>query len=505
MSASKDKILRREQRAAGIDKKAEAAAREAAARRKTTINYTIVAVVLVLALAFILVVNSDLPTKFTAVTIGDESYSVAEMNYFYANTYQSFYNNYYSYIQYGLMFDPSVSLADQMYTEDMSWRDYFLEVSIEDIKQIQALCDAAEAAGFTTLPEEYQTQYEQTLASLETEWQLNGYSSLEQFIAMVYGKGVDMDMIEEHMYRAMLASAYAETVYEGYEYSTDEIGAYYTEHANDLDMFGYSYYFFSETDTDTEGEEAAPTAEEQATALYEAVKGTDAETFNAYLTENHDGAEVYSSEVQGANLSAEYSDWLKDAARVPGDCLLTQVASGSWYVVMFESREDNDYYTRDFRHILITAQDADGDGVYSDEEVQAAADEAEAVLAEWKAGAADVDSFADMVALYSEDTGSTSTGGLYEDSYKGQMVAPVNDWLFDEARQPGDTEVVIYNEGGGYTGAHVMYYVGESDMTYAASIADSSLRSEQFNEWSLALEEGLTVETAHMGMAAKNY
>lgn len=499
MSASKDKILRREQRAAGIDKKAEAAAKEAAARRKTNRTYIIAAVVLVVALLFIWLVNSDLPTRLTAVTIDDESYSVAELNYYYSNTYQNFYNTYGEFIQYGMMFDPSISISDQMYTEDQTWREYFLEMSIGDMKQIQVLCDQAEAAGFTALPEDYQAQYDEAVASLETGWQLNGYSSLEQFIAMIYGKGVDFEMVKDLMYRAMLASAYADQVYEGYEYSAQELDAYYAENADDLDSFRYSYYFF----TPEEGE--SPTAQEKAEALYEAVKDSDVESFGLYLAENFDGAEVYSSTVQGSNLSAVYSDWLKDEARVAGECTLEQTESGSWYVVMFEAREKNDYYPRSFRHILINAQDTDGDGVFSQEEVQAAQTRAEELLAEWEAGAADENSFATLATLNSDDTASVSVGGLYENSAKGQMVPPVNDWLFDEARQVGDAGVVVYNEGGNYTGAHVLYYAGEAELSYAASMADSSLRTEQFNDWSGALEEALTVSTSNLGMAAKHY
>lgn len=500
MSASKDKILRRQQREAGIDKRAEAKAKEDALRRKNTIIYSCVAVVLVLLIAFVFIYNSALPSRsLTAVTIDDEQYSVAELNYFYSSTYQSFYNTYYNYIQYGMMFDPTISIANQDYSEEQTWREYFLEVSLDDMKQIQVLCDQAEAAGFTTLPEDYQAQYDQACASLETDWEANGYSSQKQFINMVYGKGVDYEMLQEQMYRSLLASAYAQEVFDGYEYSADELDSYYAEHADELDMLTYSYYYFNDSD------EAEQTAEEMATALYEAVNGTDVDTFNAYLAENHDGAEVYSSYLQGASLSATYSDWLLEDGRVPGECTLVETDVGSWYVVMFEERDNNDYPARAFRHILINAQDTDGDGVYSDEEVQAAQEAAELILADWQAGTADEDSFATLANLNSEDSGSNTVGGLYENVFKGQMVAPVNDWVFSEEVQPGDTTVVVYNEGGAYTGAHVIYYVGEDDMTYADALADNSLRNEDFNAWCEELEAALVVKTSNLGLAAKHY
>lgn len=500
MSASKDKILRKEQRAAGVVDKKEAAKAEAAAKaRKTTIRYSIIGVVVVLLIAFVFFYNSDILSRnLTAVTIGDEEYTVAEMNYFYSNTYQNFYTQYAQYIQMGMMFDTNTSIADQMYTEDQTWRDYFLEVSLDDMKQIQVLCEQAEAAGFTELPVEYQAQYDAACQSLENDWAANGYSSQAQFINMIYGKGVDYEMVQNEMYRALLASAYANSVHDGYEYTPAELTAYYSEHARELDFVEYTYHFFS----DVEGE--TPTAEEKANELLAAVDGTDGETFAAYVEENFE-AEAYSTIGQGANLSVTYSDWLLDEAREPGDTTAVLAESGSWYVVMFEGRDDNAYPARAFRHILINAEDTDGDGTFSNEEVSAAETRAHEIMAEWEESGATEDAFAAMANLYSEDTGSNTNGGLYEDVFKQQMVAPVNDWVFAETTQPGDSAVVVYNEGGNYTGAHVLYYVGEGDMNYADTLADASLRNETFNAWCEELEAALTVTEGNMNMAAKHY
>ncbi len=500
MSASKDKILRKEQRAAGVVDKKEAAKAEVAAKaRKTNVRYSIIAVVVVLLVAFVFIYNSALPSRsLTAVTIGDEDYSVAEMNYFYSNTYQNFYTQYAQYIQLGMMFDTTTGIADQMYSDTQTWREYFLEVSLDDMKQIQVLCDQAEAAGFTTLPEDYQAQYDAACQSLENDWAANGYTSQAQFINMIYGKGVDYDMVKNEMYRAMLASAYADSIYNGYEYSSEDLAAYYDEHARELDFVNYSYYFFS----DVEGEEA--TAEAKANEALAAIDGTDAETFHDYIHENYD-AEVYSSVGQGANLSVTYSDWLLDPARQSGDATAILAESGSWYVVMFEGRDNNAYPARAFRHILINAVDEDGDGSFSNEEVSAAETRAHELLTEWTDSGATEDGFATMANLYSEDSGSNTNGGLYEDVFKQQMVAPVNDWVFAESTQPGDSAVVVYNEGGNYTGAHVLYYVGEGDMNYADSLADTALRTETFDNWCSELEAALTVTEGHMGMAGKHY
>ncbi len=496
MSASKDKITRKELRDAGQDKRQLAEQKKAAEQRKTRTKYIVVAVVVVLVFAFIFIYNSAIPSRnLTAVTIDGETFSVAELNYQYSNSFQQFYNNYYDYIQYGLFFDASQSLADQMYSEDMSWRDYFIEQAVNTMKQTKALCDAGEAAGFV-MDEEYEAEYDEAVASLETAWQANGYQSLKQFLNVVYGKGVDEALVKNQIRRGLYAAAYAQSVLDGYEYSADEIKSHYAEHADDFDYIGYAYYYAA----DEEGQDVA--AEMQ--ALADAVNGTDAETFAAKATELVEG-EPTTYRMQGSSVAGNsYGEWLLDAARQPGDATMVD-DGGAYYVVMFLDRDNNDYSPRDFRHILIKAADTDGDSITSAEEIQAATDKANEVYEEWQSGAATEDSFVELVAQYSEDGGSNTTGGLYTDTIKGQMVPPVNDWLFDDARQVGDTGVVEYNEAGGnYIGAHVLYYVGECEENVADALAENDLRNTAANEWLESLVGDMTVSTSNLGIAAKN-
>ena len=233
------------------------------------------------------------------------------------------------------------------------------------------------------------------------------------------------------------------------------------------------------------------------------VDGTDEDSFAVYVDKNFDGDEIKTSSTQGGSLSENYSEWLLDDARQAGDCTLVETDS-SVYAVMFLGRENNQYSTRAFRHILIKAEDNDGDEVTSAEEIQAAVERAEEIYNEWKSGEATEDSFAELANQYSDDTGSNTNGGLYEDVYKNQMVAPVNDWLF-AASEPGDSGVVEYNEGGSYAGGHVMYYVGESDELYADELAESDLRSTTATAWLEELTGAMEATLSNTGIAAKNY
>ena len=122
------------------------------------------------------------------------------------------------------------------------------------------------------------------------------------------------------------------------------------------------------------------------------------------------------------------------------------------------------------RHILVMPEGGttgdDGTTTYSDEEWAACEKKAQAILDEWLAGDATEDSFAALAEEKSEDPGSNTNGGLYENVAKGQMVEPFEDWCFDESRAAGDYGLVKTTYG-----YHVMYFVSSTPIweTYAKS------------------------------------
>ena len=134
------------------------------------------------------------------------------------------------------------------------------------------------------------------------------------------------------------------------------------------------------------------------------------------------------------------------------------------------------------RHILVIPAEQNEDGTYTDEAWAKAEQKAQALLDEWKAGEATEDSFAALANENSEDPGSSSNGGLYEDVYPGQMVDPFDEWCFDDARRPGDTGIVKTDYG-----YHVMYYVSKGEEVFWFETAKGDLRSER----AAALEDSL--------------
>jgi len=150
------------------------------------------------------------------------------------------------------------------------------------------------------------------------------------------------------------------------------------------------------------------------------------------------------------------------------------------YVVYILGTESNDYPTVNVRHILIKAVDADGDGTYSDAEKQTAYDAVKAIEDEWLAAGGTEEGFAALANEKSEDTGSNTNGGLYENIAKGQMVQEFNDFCFAD-HKAGDTGIV-YGESSSYAGYHVMYFVGEGEQ-YSDYLAKNSLLTSDMNAW----------------------
>ena len=102
----------------------------------------------------------------------------------------------------------------------------------------------------------------------------------------------------------------------------------------------------------------------------------------------------------------------------------------------------------------------DGYPVYSDEAWAACLEKAEGIYEQWKSGDKSESSFAQLAMDNSMD-GNASTGGLYENVYKGQMVEAFENWCFDESRKTGDHGLVKTQFG-----YHIMFFVDSAEIWF---------------------------------------
>lgn len=168
------------------------------------------------------------------------------------------------------------------------------------------------------------------------------------------------------------------------------------------------------------------------------------------------------------------------------------------------------------RQILLVPEGAtvaaDGTVTADEEAWEACGTAAEAMLASWRksvtnarrfARADNVDEalFGELAVSDSADAGSRADGGLYSGLRRGQLVAALDEWCFDDARQNGDSAVIRTD-----CGYHLVYFVSSEEVWYARAEAD--MRAQQTLElFSTALEEyamEVDYSAISLGLAARS-
>lgn len=511
MSASTERKNRAAAREAGTDKKTlarqEAEKKAAKSRRQWTIGSILVAILLIV----IILLNSGFLYKHTtAATVGDRSISPVELSYYYFNQYSGFMSTYGSYASlFGLDTSGGVaSLRDQecpMLSDGGSWRDYFLQGALDNLKQVVALKSYADANGIT-LDESELADIDEQLATLTDTAKAYGYSSANNFLAAQYGEGVTAKLVRALTVESAVAAKALSQYSDSLSFTDEELETYYASLEGSSDFFDYAYYYIAAEalpveSTEAEGESAETAVTEQtlleARMTAEAIEtayrdGADiddyTERFNAAIEAEFDSdSATVRSGVSGSSLG-DMSDFLRDASRKAGDLAVVENSSGDgYYVVLFLAREDNHYPTVSVRHILIKAA-ASEDGAYTDEAKLDALKRINEIKAEFESGDQSEESFAALAEQYSEDAGSNTVGGLYENIYKGQMVQEFNDFCF-AGHKSGDIGVV-YGESSSYAGYHLIYFVGEGEL-YSNTIARDALSDTAMNDFLSAQTEGL--------------
>lgn len=507
MSANSVKRDRLAASEAKKDRKLREAQEAEKARAKARTGWTVGIILAVLAIVFMIFVNTGLIFRTTtALKVNDRRYSPAEVSYYYGGEYLNLVNTYGAYASYfGIDTSGGISsLKDQAYPTDefANWREYFLSAAKEQIRSNQALYDYAVANGIT-LTEEELAEIDSSLDTLRENVIAGGWKNLDNYFASNYGKGVNTKVARDCLIFSSLAQKGYEAGSEQFEYTDEELAAYYDSLNGESDKYNYWYYHLAAETVDSEPDADGNVTSEVTTETLEAAQQQADNIINAYKARlPEDEFESYFNSAISSQVSAEctsmtntfassvnsdYKEWLTDSSREAGDIeAFVNSSETGYYIVVFGSHDDNHYPTVSVRHILIRAEE-DENGEYSDEALAAAEEKAGEILEQWKNGEATEESFAALAEEYSEDEGSNTNGGLYENIYKGQMVDTFDEFCF-AGHKSGDTGIVTATSGG-YAGCHVIYFVGEGEL-YSNYIARTDKLSEDTSAWYDSLVEG---------------
>ena len=524
MSASSKKKLRKDQETAKLTERQLTEQKEAKKLKVYTIAFVAVLAVMLVAAIVVgvsqTVASSGIREKNTvAMTVGDHEISNAEMNYFYISTI----NQNASYMSYFI--DTTKPLDEQYYDEEAgtTWADFFVDQAKDSAKQAYAIADAAKAAGYT-LPEDTQAEIEASVSNLALYAMYYGYSDAETYLKAMYGKGATVENFQAFLELTSLADAYPTAYSESLSYTDADLRAEEAENYNQFSSYSFRSYYLATSRFLTGGttnEDGNTTySDEEKAASVEAAKEAAESLIGEEVTSVKEldeaiaslaiNAETTASSTDYANtlytsIPAKLQEWVTSDERAAGDKTVIPsetttanddgtetTTTNGYYVVFFQDSNDNDFALKNVRHILVSFEggttDESGNTTYSDEEKAAAKATAEELLEQWKNGDANEESFAALANENSTDPGSNTNGGLYEDVFPGQMVEAFNDWCYDDSRKVGDTGIVETSYG-----YHVMYFSGDSDMTYRNYLIDSQLRSAATDAWYSETIESVTV------------
>lgn len=474
------------------DRKVQKRKEEKEKEKKEERISTAVGIVFLVALVCLVAsfpIRTYLATHETYVVINGEEVNKVEFDYVYNTSKNNYITQSGSYLSYfGL--DTSKDLSTQMYSDTLTWQDYFEQNAVESLKQNKALMAEAKAAGFTyDTTDEYNTFKE----TIKTSAAAAGVSDKE-YVRSIYGSYATMGRIEEYVKNDMVMNAYYQKLQEDNAPSDDEIQSYYEENKATYDSVDYRLTTI-EADLPTEPTELADPVEETAadttgttdgTAATDSTQDTAYQPSDAEIAKAMEDAKVLADDAEQTvakdgeahenekKSSVNYliSDWLFDDARKAGDTtVITNDNSHCYYVVAFEKRYLDETPSADVR-VIIPTEDKTG----------------EEILEEWKNGAATEDSFAELCKKYTQDTSAVENGGLFEQVTKTGMTEELSNWIFDSSRQAGDTVAITVSDT-----TYVLYYIGQDQPEWKISIKNT-LVSDTMSQHVQDITADVTVE-----------
>lgn len=525
MSASKNKMAERQRQEAQEVKKLKV---------YTTTFWIVMALCVCIVVTTVLSnpVKNVLYKNNVAVTVGDHEVSSVELNYFFIDTVNDYINQFGEYASY--LLDTTTPLNKQVIDKESgeTLADSLLKAAESTLKRTYALYDLAMEKGFK-LDEEDEKAIDTLVTNMEFYAMYYGYGDVKSYLQGIYGNGSEVESYREYQRINLIADRYYAEYAETLDYNDEQIREYEAgkdgEGENAKDRFHnfssvtYSYYYVAcnkwAPEKDDKGNKIEYTADqlkearEKAKAAAEALaagKFEDLAAFDKAIGEmeiNKDEktkptASRFEDQLVPQVSHKDVREWLISKDLKEGDLTVIENSTGEgdkkevkgYYVVRFGSLDENRFNLKDVRHILIKFEggkynSTTGQTTFTDAEKKAALEKAEKIYNEWVKSGASEEDFKDLVEEHSGDTASVEDGGLYENVYPGQMVEKFEDFCYDENRKAGDHGIVESTYG-----YHIMFFVGDSDVTYRDFMIKAELRADELEEWLDDLVEKLDYE-----------
>ena len=458
-----------------MQKRAEEKARAKKEKQVSLITSILIVAALVCFMASF-PIRSYLTVHGTYVKVAGENISRLEFDYNYNMALNNYMNQYGTYLSY-MGLDLTGDLSTQMYSDSLTFKDFFEKMAVENIIQTKALKAEAKAAGFTY---DATKDYEDYLNYVSQAAEAAGMTE-KQFVQENFGAYATTSRLKPIVMENLESSAYYDSVSDEKMPSDEDAENYYAENKDSYDSIDYRMTVINAelptepTDLADKTEDTTTTDNTTDSTSTDSTTGTDTTTYEPSEAEIAYAMEQAKAEADTAlksiakdgelkenakrtSLASVTREWLFDESRKAGDTtVIEDETNNRYYVLAFEKRYLDETPTVDVRAVILS-----NDGDVS----------ADSVLEEWKSGAATEDSFAELADKYNTASTTTSEGGLFEALSVSNVSDELKDWMTDSSRVQGDT-AVIAPEGESYT--YVVYFIGTNEAEWMKSIKNTLL------------------------------
>lgn len=301
------------------------------------------AILLVVAIAIIVpVVKKNSAVKDTYAKIGDHEITKLEYDYYYQTVLSNYLTQYASILPY-MGLDTSLPYEDQVYYGNKTWKDFFDEMTVDQIMRVKVMSDEADAAGF-----EYDTEAEYaTFTESVAEVATSAGVSVKDYYKSMCGAYATEKNVADFVKEGIYADAYYNKMLEDYAPTEDVVTAYYQENALSYDQVDYRSFAFTADLAEDAAEEEVTKAMEELSLKAEAMKteleaGAVFEDLCIANATEEDKAAYEDETTEGclteggyyAGMVSVVSEWLYADDRSAGDIEVIYDESGRRYFVV---------------------------------------------------------------------------------------------------------------------------------------------------------------------------
>jgi len=336
-------------------------------------------------------------------------------------------------------------------------REYFLDMAARELQVTQILNDDALSKGYKV------TDANRAMAQAYVDW-LSGKASeigvsLDEYIKGYFGQFVTKELILDNLTKRYFTEDYANgPKLEELKASPEQAEDAYASNPYQYDLVSYHVLRIVYEQTD---DSFKATAHLHAQEIIDGI-GHDPAKFESVAAGFFTGDardkilqpdSTLISNVRYANQdNIEWRTWLFDPARQPGDCTIFDDADGFPILLCFTARTRQVEPLRDVRFFYINREDTVNNqpGISAGEIMPTAQAMFDSV--------SDESTMKSLETTYADNINANQMKAEHKaDTFKGELAADLDSWVFDPARVPGDKTLIETD-----TQVVIVYYVAAS-------------------------------------------